>query len=381
MGIVLTGALLVLGACENLTGEDGTVSLTGISLDPSSLNLAVEGDPVTLRVTYTPANTTQTGVRWSSDTPAVATVSNNGTVTPVSVGTATITATSTANSAITATCTVTVTTEAVSLAGISLDPSSLNLAVEGDPVTLRVTYTPANTTQTGVTWSSSDPAVAEVSNGMVNPKSAGDATITATSTADSTITATCTVTVTTETVPGETIPLTGISLPSALTLGAGSDFILSVTYTPANTTQTGVRWSSDTPAVAEVSNGTVTPKSAGTATITATSTADSTITASCTVTVQTSFTGAGLNIVFEGLEDQTVTLAITKDKLEQFVITAPDGFDRYLWYMDSVFMGETPKPTVTYSIYYVEPGRHYITVIVDEGGYHFSKTLAYTVGY
>jgi hypothetical protein len=133
--------------------------------------------------------------------------------------------------------------------------------------------------------------------------------------------------------------------------------------------------------VATVSGSTVTAVGAGTATITARSTVNNSIVGSCTVTVQASFNGAGIHIVFDGLEDETITLDVTVDGSDQFVITVPAGFDRYLWYMDLIFMGEGPLSTVTYPVFFVTPGRHYITVIVEEDGYHFSKTLIYTVGY
>jgi hypothetical protein len=180
-----------------------------------------------------------------------------------------------------------------------------------------------------------------------------------------------------------TVPLTGISLPPTLTLGLGSSSFLTVNYTPPDTTQTGVTWSSNNNSVARVDSttGEITPVAVGNAVITAISTTDGTKTTSCNVTVQASFNGAGINIVFEGLEDQTITLDVTVDGSDQFVITAPAGFDRYLWYMDFDGVSETSNPTVTYSVFYVTPGRHYITVIVEEDGYHFSKTLAYTVGY
>ncbi|MDR0386468.1 MAG: Ig-like domain-containing protein, partial [Treponema sp.] len=168
----------------------------------------------------------------------------------------------------------------IPVTGISI-PSTRNLVV-GDDFTLTVTYTPANTTQQGVTWKSSDSEVVTVSEGKVTAVGTGTATITATSTADSKITATCEVTVVTD-----SVPLTGISIPATHNLLVGGDFTLTVTYTPANTTQQGVTWITSDSEVAMVSNGKITAVGPGTATITATSTADSSITAACEVTVVT----------------------------------------------------------------------------------------------
>jgi uncharacterized protein YjdB len=349
------------------------VPLEGISLNPGSLNM-IPGGTASLTVIYNPANTTQQGVTWSTSNTAVATVnSSTGAITAVAVGSATITATSTGNGSISASCTVTVTSTEVPLTGISLNTSTLALD-KGQNQTLVVTYTPPDTTQTGVTWLSSDTTVATVTNGTVIAVGGGTAAITATSTADPTKTASCTVTV--------TVPLVGISIPSSFTMGVGSSSLLTVTYNPTNTTEQGVTWSSDNTEVATVdsSTGEITAVSVGTTTITARSTANDTISDTCTVTVQASFTGAGVNIVFEGFEDETITLDVTVNNGDTFVITAPAGFDRYLWYVDNERVKKY-NPVMTYPLSGLTPGRHSITVIVDEDGYHFSKTLTYTVEY
>jgi uncharacterized protein YjdB len=342
------------------------IPIAGIALNQTTLNL-YKGDTNVLTVTYIPANTTQTGVTWSSSNPAVATVFN-GTVTAVAEGTATITATSAVNTGISKTATVNV---VIPVTGFTLDKATLSLNKGETGVLAVASYTPSDTTQRDVTWSSSNPAVAMVANGTVTAVSGGTAVITATSTADNTVTAYCTVNV--------TVPITGLSLPSAFTLGVGSDCLLTVTYTPPDTTQTGVTWSSSDPSVATVSNGTVAAKAAGSATITATSTANNSIVGSCALTVKETYNAAEVTIVFEGLEDETITLDTAVAPGNQLIITAPAGFDRYLWYMDGSFYGSTTMPTRSFSL---GPGRHYISVIVEEGGHHFSKTLIYnTVGY
>lgn len=72
-----------------------------IALTLSCLGIGDTSDPVTVGTTirvvvnYEPANTTETGVTWSSSDTSVATVDENGMVTLVDNGTVTITATST----------------------------------------------------------------------------------------------------------------------------------------------------------------------------------------------------------------------------------------------------------------------------------------------
>lgn len=74
------------------TNPGNIVSVTGVTVSPTSFNLAVNG---TQQVTATvaPSNATNKNVTWSSSNTAVATVSSTGLVTGIAAGLATITAT------------------------------------------------------------------------------------------------------------------------------------------------------------------------------------------------------------------------------------------------------------------------------------------------
>ena len=87
----------------------------------------------------------------------------------------------------------------------------------------------------------------------------------------------------------ESISVEGISLDrTTLTLQEGSSYTLTATITPTDATNKLIIWTSDNEEVATVSSdGRVTAKSSGTATITAT-TSDGEYTATCEVTVSTS---------------------------------------------------------------------------------------------
>ena len=85
----------------------------------------------------------------------------------------------------------------ISVTDVSLNKASTTLTV-GETETLTAIVTPSNATNKTVTWTSSNPSVASVSNGVVTAKSAGTATITVT-TEDGNKTATCNVTVTEKT--------------------------------------------------------------------------------------------------------------------------------------------------------------------------------------
>ncbi|MDR0902186.1 MAG: DVUA0089 family protein, partial [Opitutaceae bacterium] len=93
-------------------------------------------------------------------------------------------------------------TGTVAVTGVSLNTSSLSLAV-GATGTLTATVAPSNATNKTVSWSSSNTTVATVSGGVVTAKAAGTATITAT-TADGGKTASASVTVTAA--PEQTVP-------------------------------------------------------------------------------------------------------------------------------------------------------------------------------
>lgn len=116
-------------------------------------------------------------ITWNSSAPAVATVAA-GVVTAVSQGNATITASSEGKSA---TASITVNPAPVDAIDLSSDAATLEISE-----TLTLVATPRDATGNALTgrtisWSSSDPAIATVSDGLVTAVSAGLASITATS--------------------------------------------------------------------------------------------------------------------------------------------------------------------------------------------------------
>lgn len=209
--------LLVLGTASCCLKD---IPVSGLSVSQTTLTL-IEGEEAHLTVTVTPANATDPSVIWRSSDASVATV-NDGLVHAVAPGTATITV-STPDGLQTASCIVTVNRQAVPVASVSLDQTSLEMTV-GDEVTLTATVAPADADVKTVSWSSSDEGVATVSDGKVTAVGAGSATITVTTT-DGGKTATCAVTVT-EPAPKELafVKMEAERLPDMLTPRA--DFVL-----------------------------------------------------------------------------------------------------------------------------------------------------------
>jgi uncharacterized protein YjdB len=304
-----------------VTVTPAVVAVTGVSLDQTTLSLAV-GGTAALTATVAPPTATNKTVAWASSDPAKATVSEAGLVTAVAAGTATITAT-TEDGQKTATCAMTVT---VAVTGVTLSETTLSLVV-GGTATLTATVAPATATNKTVIWTSSDPAKARVSNaGLVTAVATGTATITAT-TADGNKTASCAVTVT-----SAVVAVTGVSLSHAtLSLAVGGTATLTATVAPATATNKAVTWSSSDMTKATVSEGLVTAVAAGTATITAT-TADGGKTATCAVTVTTpiAVTGVSLNqdalsLVVGGTATLTATVApaTATNKVATWASSAP----------------------------------------------------------
>jgi uncharacterized protein YjdB len=262
-------------ATANVTVSSTTVSVTGVSLSPSSLS-GVVGGSGSLTATVNPLNATDKSVTWSSSNSSVATVTN-GTVNYTGVGSVTITV-KTNDGNHTATANVTVSSATVSVTGVSLCPSSLS-GVVGGSGSLTATVNPSNATDKSVTWSSSNSSVATVTNGTVNYTGVGSATITV-KTNDGNHTATANVTVS-----SATVSVTGVSLsPSSLSGVVGGSGSLTATVNPSNATDKSVTWSSSNSSVATVMNGTVNYTGVGSATITA-KTNDGNYTATCAVTI------------------------------------------------------------------------------------------------
>lgn len=253
-------------------GEVSIIEPTGITLDQSKLTIKV-GKTATLTPTIEPADATNKNVTWSSSPEAVATVSD-GVVTGVKAGTATITA-KTANG-LTATATVIV--EEIPVTKIILPSTEASMTI-GGTMDLKPTIEPADATNTHISWSSNDSAVATVdANGRVTAKGAGTATITGTAASGVTVTLVVTVS-------NKVIEVTAVTLDrTAATIKVGESLQLKATIEPSNATNASLQWISNNTASAIVTDGKVLGVAPGDATITVKTTNGKT--ATCTITVE-----------------------------------------------------------------------------------------------
>lgn len=169
------------------------VAVSGITLNNSTLSLTT-GQNFTLQAMLSPSNATNKEVTWESSDAGVAAVSKDGVVTAKKAGKATIVAKAADESGKYASCVVTVTEVKKEVTGVTLNKSSLNLGIGGSEV-LSATVLPADATNKQVTWLSSTPSVATVSqSGVVTGVKEGTTQISVI-TAEGSKTAICSVTV------------------------------------------------------------------------------------------------------------------------------------------------------------------------------------------
>lgn len=259
--------------------------LTSVALNSDTLNLVAGADGRQLVATTTPDNALLDNLTFTykSSNETVATVDENGLVTPLKAGTATITVTAQAvvttngmalfTTRATAKCTVTVTDNSIPATNIELDTYSKTMTV-GEKAKLTATVKPDDSTDK-VTWKSKNDKIVSVDeNGNITALATGTTEITATA---GSVSAVCKVTV-------EGVKVSEVKLDkTSVSLKAGETEQLTATVTPDNATDKTVTWTSSKPTVAAVDeNGKITAVAPGTATITATAGDKS---ATCTVTV------------------------------------------------------------------------------------------------
>ena len=174
---------------STMTYNITVVDLTALTLGTNTLSLYL-GETYNFVPTLTHPKAT-TSLTWVSSNTSVATIDGNGLLTTTGIGTTTITCT--AHNGVSAQCVVTV--NPVMSSGIALNVTETTMAV-GKTLQMKATVTPENATNKGVTWSSSNEAVAMVNeSGLVHALGEGTCQIKATAKDGSGATASCMLTV------------------------------------------------------------------------------------------------------------------------------------------------------------------------------------------
>ena len=272
---------------------------------------------VTLEWQLEPANTTQRGVVFSSSDNDIATVDENGVVTAVAPGSVTILISSSENAEIYDQVVVTFDVE---ITGINAKEANVNIDLATTKqYQIEFEYLPNNTTQTGVTFTSTDTDVATVDqNGLVSFLKTGNATVRIASKTNASIYDEVVFTIT---------GLSGI-IPSQLsyTIAKGDTTCkIAFTYDPADTSSTGVTFSSSNEAIATVAaDGTVTKQSnnGGSVIITIRSTVDTSISATVSVNVAPVEITSPSTITLTNAENSNLNGVYERLVVEEFDFTA-----------------------------------------------------------
>ncbi len=256
---------------------------TGVALEYSTRNMYL-GQTITLNATVLPETATNRNVAWSTSNSQIVAVTSAGKLTAVGKGTAIITV-RTENGGYTATCAVTV-DEKIPVTGMTLETSAMRL-IKGESAPIIATITPANASEKGITWTSSDKSVVTVSStGIVKAVSTGEAIIKAV-TKDGSFQRQCRIVV--------IQPITSITLASdSIKLARGKTKTLKATIAPEDATEKDIIWTSSDENIATVSaSGVVTAKNSGYVSISATS-KDGACSAICNVNVYVAVSGVKL---------------------------------------------------------------------------------------
>ncbi len=297
-----------------------------LSVSPLVLSLMVNQNYLLIAAVATEGGASD-AVSWSSSNPSVATVTNNGILTAMGVGTSTITVASVFDPTKTSTSIVTVTLSP-RVSGLSVSPPTLSLRVnESQQLTANVVT--EGGASDAVSWSSSDPNVATVTTtGLVTTIGVGTSTVTAVSVFDPTKTSTSIVTVT---LSPQVISLS-VS-PSTLSLMVNENQRLTANVVTEGGASDAVSWFSSNIGVVVMSNtGRIFGKGVGTSTVTAVSVFDPTKTSTSIVTVTLS-----PQVISLSVSPSTLSLRVNENqRLTANVVTEGGASDAVSWFSSNI---------------------------------------------
>lgn len=276
-GIAEITATSVAGATSASMNFNVRPVVGEITLNETELTLN-KGANVTLVATVLPDDAYDKGITWSSSDETVATVDQSGKVVAKKSGTADITVKSVAVPSVIKSCKITVKTPVES---VQLDSPQTVLEISKTKQ-LTATILPEDADNKNIKWTTSDPEVVSVTNGLLTGLKIGSARVFATSEGDPTKKAWCDVTIV-----AERKPVTSVSLnQTSKQLNKEETFQLTATILPADATDKTLQWvSSDANVVSVNGDGLVTAVDEGSATVTATANDGSGKSANCVFTI------------------------------------------------------------------------------------------------
>ena len=147
----------------NIIARPAIVPVDSISLNMTDIDFSNLDYTETLEATISPVDATFPDYTWESSNTSIATVDENGVVTPIAEGACTISAISTHDPTKSATCNVKVKIRKVLATGIYVNPDSCSLKV-GDVQRIDYHLLPSNVTDKTVKITSQNPEIARINN-------------------------------------------------------------------------------------------------------------------------------------------------------------------------------------------------------------------------
>lgn len=153
--------------------------ITGMMLKKSTVTINVSDSLYHMEVAYSPADAVNTRIIWESKNPDIATVDENGTLHPKSVGMTEVTAT-TKDGKFSARCFVTVVNKIINVEAVTIQNKGSGVMAVGESMNMIATVSPSNANNRNLTWTTSDEQVAKISKtGKIKAVGEGTAIITA----------------------------------------------------------------------------------------------------------------------------------------------------------------------------------------------------------
>lgn len=241
------------------------------------------GSKLRLKAVCTPDSATMKKVTWKSSKPGIAKVNSDGTVTGVKKGTVIITATAADGSGVSAIVYISVTQPVTS---IDFTQETIPVVV-GRTVQAKTKVLPADASDKGLKWSSSNEKIATVKAGQITGHKAGTCTITCTSRSNPEVSASVEVTVS-----QLVTKIVNTNAKEELSLRVGESLPLTWDVQPEDATNKDLTFRSAYPRLASVDeNGVVTALGRGRAVIYATATDSSKKRGSVTLNIVQPVTG------------------------------------------------------------------------------------------
>ncbi|MDE6756140.1 MAG: Ig-like domain-containing protein [Muribaculaceae bacterium] len=263
-----------------VTVKAKTIQISNIELSSNTESIAV-GETLQLNAIISPDNASNKTVNWTSTNPSIASVNATGLATAIAEGKTQIIATTTDGSNLSAICEITVNKQFISVCQIQITPSNARITV-GQTLNLSAAIAPDDATNKAIKWSSTNPAIATVSeSGVVSAISDGNVIIIASTQDGSNLSATCQVEVYTETILVETINLNPTKIEGAI----NDTYEIEAIVLPTNATNKNLTWKSSDESIVTVDNGVITLHARGTAIITAEAMDGSNVKSECTIIV------------------------------------------------------------------------------------------------